>query len=87
MISRLKIHCYGCGTTWTIQEGEDWKNEKTRTCPGCGKRIDATIWERDLLPGFLSLADANRELEKDSIGFSDIPHFIVNCEAVFHSVK
>lgn len=65
----MKIHCYSCGGDWKIFDGDDWNNPDVRACPHCGRKIDRSIWEKQVLPAFNVFADASRELEKDSRGY------------------
>ena len=73
----MRIKCHYCGGTWevypkTITEG--------RTCPHCSKSIEKQTWDKQIIPAFLALDDANRELVKDSSGYHT-PLFEVSYEA------
>lgn len=62
----MKITCHHCGGKWevypqTINGG--------RTCPHCSKTIDRQTWEKQVVPAFHALDDANRELVKDHTGY------------------
>lgn len=73
----MKIHCGYCGQKWEIYERDDFNHWKARTCPHCGSKIDEQTWQRQILPGFGQIADANRELMKDHTGYH-IPLFTVD---------
>lgn len=64
-MGKLSIHCDGCGSDWIVYHRDDWKNWKSRTCPVCGKEIDPGTWNRQILPAFNGMEDANIELMKD----------------------
>ena len=68
-MAKLKIRCVRCRSRWELHEGEDWHEESTRTCPSCGAQIDAQIWEKEIMPAFGAMGDANRELIKHHLGF------------------
>jgi hypothetical protein len=82
-LSKMKIRCSECGTSWTISEA----NDRARTCPGCRKQVDRAIWEQSVLPAFRCFTEAGGELESDTIGFSDIPRFTVNFQSEFYSIR
>lgn len=64
----MRIYCE-CGTVWTIEQGDNWRADTMRQCPNCHAQIDRDIWEREILPAFGAVADANAELQKDSLGY------------------
>lgn len=66
----VRIHCAQCRRRWAVYERDDWKADTARTCPHCGAQIDAQTWERQVLPAFGIMGDANRELIKDHTGYS-----------------
>lgn len=80
----MKIHCFSCGGDWEVYERDDWKSINARTCPHCGRRINGTTWEKQVLPAFGGFADANRALEQDRSGYN-APLFKVDCIAKRHS--
>ena len=51
-----------------------------RTCPHCFKAIEKQTWDKQIIPAFLAMSDANRELVKDSSGYHT-PLFEVSYEA------
>lgn len=65
----MRIHCENCGGTWEVYERDDYHSKNSATCPHCGKRIDYQTWEKQILPAFGMIADANRELFKDATGY------------------
>ena len=64
-MGKLSIHCDGCGSEWVVYHRDEWKHWKARTCPTCGKEINPGTWNRQILPAFGSMEDANLELMKD----------------------
>lgn len=73
----LRIKCRNCGGAWevyaqTINAG--------RACPHCFKEIEQQSWERQIIPAFHALDDANRELAKDHTGYH-VPLFEVSYKA------
>ena len=38
-------------------------------CKNCGAQIDEQTWNNQVLPALGSMADANRELHKDALGY------------------
>lgn len=73
----LRIHCDSCGGSWEVYGRDDWKDARCRTCPHCLAEIDAQDWQKQILPAFAALADANRELMKTHTGWGD-PLFTVD---------
>lgn len=65
----MRIHCDYCGQKWEIYERDNFNHWKARMCPHCGSKIDEQTWQRQILPGFGQIADANRELMKDHTGY------------------
>lgn len=66
------------GYGYPVQPGE--AVSYPRTCPHCFKAIERQTWEKQIIPAFLALDDANRELVKDSSGYHT-PLFEVSYEA------
>jgi len=64
----LRIHCEVCGGTWEVYHRDDWKDHRARQCPHCFSKIDRSTWEREVVPAFNSVQDANAELFKDHTG-------------------
>lgn len=64
----MRIHCGYCGQPWEIYGRDNWKSDAARTCPHCQSKIDRQTWERQVLPAFGSVQDANAELIKDHVG-------------------
>ena len=65
----LRIHCDSCGGQWEVYGSGDFHARAARTCPHCGQRIDGQTWEKQILPAFGGMMDANRELLKDHSGY------------------
>lgn len=65
----LKIKCGWCGKEWRVVESSEFDHETARTCPKCGEQIDEQTWNNQVLPALGSMADANRELHKDALGY------------------
>lgn len=72
----LKIHCHYCGGTWEVYK-KLLGVEAARACPHCFKSVDGQTWEKQIIPAFHALDDANRELYKDSTGYH-VPLFEVD---------
>ena len=68
-MSYLKIHCGNCKQSWEIYHRDNWKADQERECPHCGSRIEKKTWDRQILPAFGMVDDANRELFKDHTGY------------------
>ena len=73
----LRIHCNYCGGTWDVYGRDDWKNNRSRTCPHCQSKIDGQDWEKQIVPAFGAMLDANRELMKTHTGYHS-PFFTVD---------
>lgn len=69
----LKLHCHVCGKAWEVYS----KDESGRTCPRCRAKMDGQDWERQVLPAFNMMQDANRELHKTHTGYKT-PYFTVD---------
>lgn len=76
-MAQLRIHCGYCKGTWDVYGREDWRSERSRTCPHCNSKIDGQTWEKQILPAFGSMMDANRELMNDHTGYNQ-PLFAVD---------
>lgn len=68
-MSFMRIHC-SCGRSWEIYARDDWKAEKARQCPHCGKHINQEIWDKEVLPAFAAASDSNNELYKYHTGYN-----------------
>lgn len=66
----LRIHCHNCGGYWDINEGDEYRQRKYKTCPYCQKGIDSQDYDNQVLPAFGAMMDANRELYKTHTGYS-----------------
>lgn len=64
----LKISCGSCGGKWEVY-AHQVKDERANQCPHCFAEIDRQTWERQIIPAFGEMEDANRELVKDSTGY------------------
>ena len=64
----MRIHCDYCGGTWEVYHRDNWKDDKARQCPHCFAKIDRQAWEKDVLPAFGAVQDANAELFKEHTG-------------------
>lgn len=82
----LRIHCANCCRRWSVYGVGNWRSETARTCPHCGAQIDAQTWEKQVLPAFGMMSDANRELIKDHAGYST-PLFRVDFIANYTTKK
>lgn len=83
----LKIHCHYCGGGWEVYKkllGVD----AARQCPHCFQSIDGQTWEKQVVPAFHALDDANREIYKDSTG-NRVPLFEVDylADTIFENAK
>lgn len=84
----MRIKCHYCGGTWEVygrsitgvSSATIISGDYPRTCPHCFKAIEGQTWEKQIIPAFLALDDANRELVKDSSGYHT-PLFEVSYEA------
>lgn len=65
----LRIHCDYCGGTWDVYGRDDWNETRSRTCPHCQSKIDGQDWEKQIVPAFGAMQDANRELIKTHTGY------------------
>lgn len=65
----LRIHCNYCGGTWDVYGRDDWNETRSRTCPHCQTKIDGQDWEKQIVPAFGAMLDANRELIKTHTGY------------------
>ena len=72
----LRIHCHNCGGHWDLYDGkagrnapDSYKHRTYKTCPHCHEQIDGQDWDRQILPAFAAMADANRELYKTHTGY------------------
>lgn len=65
----LRIHCDVCGGSWEVYRRDVWTNDKMRQCPHCLSKIDRQTWERQIIPAFAMVDDANAELYKDATGY------------------
>ena len=73
-MSYLRIHCEACGGVWEVYHRDNWNNDKARQCPHCFAEIDRKTREKEVLPAFGAVHDANAELHKDHTGY-DKPLF------------
>ena len=64
----MRLYCDVCGGSWDVYH-RDIKNDKARQCPHCYSKIDRQTWERQALPAFGAVHDANAELFKDHAGY------------------
>lgn len=79
-MGKLKIHCFECGGSWKVDFMEDWKSRKARTCPICRSYVDIQIWNKQVIPAFCMMQDANMEILKDAGGYGT-PAFSVDFKA------
>lgn len=66
----LRIYCNECGGKWEIYRRDNWNDETARQCPHCFLQINRDVWEKEILPAFNAVHDANAELFKESTGYS-----------------
>lgn len=76
----LKIRCHYCGGTWEAYRQMIDSGDYASTCPHCFKSIERQTWEKQIVPAFHALDDANRELLKDYTGYH-VPLFEVSYKA------
>ena len=65
----LRIHCENCGGTWEIYNRDNWSEDSARQCPHCFSEIARDVWQRNVIPAFCEVDDANRELYKEHTGY------------------
>lgn len=73
----LRIHCHNCGGYWEVYGRDNWTESRSRTCPHCHEKIDGQDWDKEVLPAFGAMMDANRELDMTHRGFNT-PLFTVD---------
>ena len=76
----LHIRCGVCGCKWDVYSRDNWKDDRARQCPHCFAEIDREVWNREIIPAFGSMMDANRELVKEHTGYNK-PLFKVEVRA------
>lgn len=72
----LKIKCHKCGGSWEAYH-YNYKDDHLRMCPHCFQEIDRQTWNRQVVPAYGALEDANRELYKDHTGYTGAGLFTV----------
>ncbi len=72
----MKIKCHECGGSWEVYH-YNFRDDHLRVCPHCCKEIDRQTWNRQIIPAFGALEDANRELYKDHTGYPGVALFTV----------
>lgn len=72
----LRIYCGSCRQTWDIYSRDDYHDWKAMTCPHCFEQIDPGLWEKQILPAFGAMEDANRELRKEQEQYGGKPFSI-----------
>lgn len=77
----LKIHCKNCRKSWAVYHRDNWHDERARQCPFCYSEIDKDLWEREIIPAFGAMSDANREILKNYTGFPDKSMFLIDYRA------
>ena len=78
----LQIHCDYCGGKWDVYK-RDIKNERARQCPHCFQEIDRQSWEKEVIPAFGMVEDANAELYKDHCDRKPLFYFDVVANLIF----
>ena len=78
----LQIHCVYCGGKWDVYK-RDIKNERARQCPHCFQEIDRQSWEKEVIPAFGMVEDANAELYKDHCDRKALFYFDVVANHIF----
>lgn len=73
----LRIHCARCRRRWDIYSRDNWNGATSHQCPHCGAAMDRQTWERQILPAFGAIEDANKEIYKDHVGYK-IPMFRID---------
>ena len=64
----LKMFCGSCKQKWDVY-ARQMNEEESRVCPHCGAEIDRQTWKNQIVPALGQVADANRELMKDHLGY------------------
>ena len=64
----LKVRCEHCGAAWEVY-AHQIHQEQANQCPHCFSEIDRQTWDRQIVPAFGALDDANREIVKDYLGY------------------
>lgn len=64
----IELHCETCNGSWQVYE-RDVQRDSSRTCPHCFSEVDTQTWDRQIVPAFGAVDDANRELFKDATGY------------------
>ena len=72
----LKIKCHECGGSWEVYS-YNFNDDHLRVCPHCFKEIDRQTWNRQIIPAYGALEDANRELIKDHEGYTGVALFTI----------
>lgn len=66
----MVLHCQNCGGHWEVYSRDSWtEDDDMRICPHCFSEIDEVLWDAEIVPTFGTALDANRELEKYSLGY------------------
>lgn len=78
----IRVHCDYCGGQFEIYK-HNLKGEFARECPHCFQRIDRQTWEREVLPAFAAVEDANAELYKDHCDRKPLFSFDVIANHIF----
>ena len=56
----MRIKCHYCGGTWEVYGRSVTNGDYAGTCPHCFKVIERQTWEKQIIPAFHALDDANR---------------------------
>lgn len=67
----LRLHCTYCGDPWEVYH-RDMRSPTANQCPHCFKEIDRQTWDKQIVPAFGAMDDANRELFKDHTGIHTV---------------
>ena len=81
----LRIHCKNCGGYWDVYEDDDYRLRSYKTCPHCKEQIDGQDWEKQVIPAFGAMLDANKELKKTATGYKAplfTVDFIQSCKVI-----
>ena len=73
----MRVKCKACRGRWEVYPAQI-NSDTASTCPHCGATVDRQTWERQIMPAFGQLEDANRELVKDFIGYAGQTLFTVD---------
>ncbi|MBQ5319761.1 MAG: hypothetical protein J6K17_11765 [Oscillospiraceae bacterium] len=63
----IRIHCDYCGGEWEVYK-HGLTSEHSRECPHCFHTVNEQLWEKEIIPAFCAVDEANAELYKEHLG-------------------